>query len=61
VAKRRSHGSEVDADFLSKDEEPQREIVGVVADTIPFRGASEVPPLIYVLHRQQAAQQLVEH
>ena len=30
---------------------------GVVADTIPFRGASEVPPLIYVLHRQQATEQ----
>ena len=28
-----------------------------MADTIPFRGASEVPPLIYVLHRQQATQQ----
>ncbi len=36
---------------------PAREVVGLVADTIPFRGASEVPPLIYVLHRQQATQQ----
>jgi hypothetical protein len=43
--------------FFSNDEEPAREVVGLVADTIPFRGASEVPPLIYVLHRQQAAVQ----
>ena len=39
------------------DGEPPREIVGLVADTLPFRGASEVPPLIYLLHRQQAARQ----
>jgi len=43
--------------FSPNDEEPAREVVGLVADTIPFRGASEVPPLIYVLHRQQAARQ----
>jgi predicted permease len=39
------------------DGEPPREIVGLVTDTLPFRGASEVPPLIFLLHRQQAARQ----
>jgi putative ABC transport system permease protein len=43
--------------FSPNDEEPSREVVGLVADTIPFRGASEVRPLIYVLHRQQATEQ----
>ena len=57
MAWRRSDRTEADLTFQPNDEEPKREIVGVVADTIPFRGASEVPPLIYVLHRQQAAQQ----
>ena len=32
-------------------------MVGVVADTIPFRGASEVPSIVYLLHRQQATYQ----
>jgi putative ABC transport system permease protein len=50
-------GQKVSLTFSPNDEEPAREIVGLVADTIPFRGASEVPPLIYVLHRQQGAQQ----
>jgi putative ABC transport system permease protein len=50
-------GQKVTLTFQPNDEEPQRDIIGVVADTIPFRGASEVPPLIYVLHRQQATQQ----
>jgi hypothetical protein len=43
--------------FFPNDGEPAREVVGLVADTIPFRGASEVPPLIYLLHRQQATLQ----
>jgi hypothetical protein len=43
--------------FAANDWEPIREIVGVVADTIPFRGASEVPSLIYLLHRQQTTLQ----
>jgi putative ABC transport system permease protein len=43
--------------FSPNDEEPAREVIGLVADTIPFRGASEVPPLIYMLHRQQATRQ----
>ena len=50
-------GQRLTLTFQPNDEEPQREIVGLVADTIPFRGASEVPPLIYLLHRQQAVQQ----
>jgi predicted permease len=50
-------GQKLTLTFSPNDEEPAREVVGLVADTIPFRGASEVPPLIYVLHRQQAAQQ----
>jgi putative ABC transport system permease protein len=50
-------GQRLTLTFSPNDEEPAREVVGLVADTIPFRGASEVPPLIYVLHRQQAAQQ----
>jgi hypothetical protein len=50
-------GQRLTMTFSPNDEEPAREVVGVVADTIPFRGASEVPPLIYVLHRQQATQQ----
>jgi putative ABC transport system permease protein len=50
-------GQRVTLTFSPNDEEPAREVVGLVADTMPFRGASEVPPLIYVLHRQQAAQQ----
>ena len=50
-------GQRLTLTFSPNDEEPAREVVGVVADTIPFRGASEVPPLIYVLHRQQAAEQ----
>ena len=47
-------GQRLTLTFSPNDEEPAREVVGLVADTIPFRGASEVPPLIYVLHRQQA-------
>jgi hypothetical protein len=50
-------GQRLTLTFSPKDEEPAREVVGVAADTIPFRGASEVPPLIYVLHRQQATEQ----
>lgn len=50
-------GQRLTLTFSPNDEEPAREIVGLVADTIPFRGASEVPPLIYVLHRQQSTQQ----
>lgn len=50
-------GRQLTLTFSPNDEEPAREIVGLVADTIPFRGASEVPPLIYVLHRQQATEQ----
>jgi predicted permease len=50
-------GQRLTLTFSPKDEEPAREVVGVAADTIPFRGASEVPPLIYVLHRQQATAQ----
>jgi hypothetical protein len=46
-------GQQVTLTFYPNDEEPARVIVGVVADTLPFRGASEVPPLIYLLHRQQ--------
>jgi predicted permease len=50
-------GQKLTLTFSPNDEEPAREVVGLVADTIPFRGASEVPPLIYVLHRQQATEQ----
>jgi putative ABC transport system permease protein len=50
-------GQRLTLTFHPNDEEPPREIVGVVADTLPFRGASEVRPLIFLLHRQQAAQQ----
>jgi predicted permease len=50
-------GQRLTLTFSPNDEEPAREVVGVAADTIPFRGASEVPPLIYVLHRQQATEQ----
>jgi len=50
-------GHKVTLTFHPDDFEPAREIIGVVADTLPFRGASEVPPLIYLLHRQQATQQ----
>ncbi|MEP6915697.1 MAG: ABC transporter permease, partial [Acidobacteriota bacterium] len=50
-------GQRLTMTFSPNDEEPARQVVGLVADTIPFRGASEVPPLIYVLQRQQAAQQ----
>ena len=50
-------GQKLTLTFSPNDEEPSREVVGLVADTIPFRGASEVPPLIYVLHRQQATEQ----
>jgi putative ABC transport system permease protein len=50
-------GQRLTLTFSPNDEEPAREVVGLVADTIPFRGASEVPPLIYVLHRQQANEQ----
>jgi putative ABC transport system permease protein len=50
-------GQRLTLTFSPNDEEPAREVVGVVADTMPFRGASEVPPLIYVLHRQQATEQ----
>jgi len=50
-------GQRLTLTFSPNDDEPSREIVGVVADTLPFRGASEVPPLIYLLQRQQAAQQ----
>ena len=50
-------GQRLTLTFSPNDEEPAREVVGLVADMIPFRGASEVPPLIYVLHRQQATEQ----
>lgn len=50
-------GQRLTLTFSPNDEEPAREVVGLAADTIPFRGASEVPPLIYVLHRQQATEQ----
>ncbi len=50
-------GQRLTLTFSPNDEERAREVVGLVADTIPFRGASEVPPLIYVLHRQQATEQ----
>jgi putative ABC transport system permease protein len=50
-------GQKLTLTFSPNDEEPSREVVGLVADTIPFRGASEVPPLIYVLQRQQATAQ----
>jgi putative ABC transport system permease protein len=50
-------GQRLTLTFSPNDEEAAREVVGLVADTIPFRGASEVPPLIYVLHRQQATAQ----
>jgi putative ABC transport system permease protein len=50
-------GQRLTLTFHPNDGEPPREIVGLVADTLPFRGASEVPPLIYLLHRQQAARQ----
>ena len=50
-------GQRLTLTFSPNDEEPARQVVGLVADTIPFRGASEVPPLIYVLHRQQATEQ----
>ncbi len=50
-------GQRLTLTFSPNDEEPAREVVGLVADTIPFRGASEVPPLIYLLHRQQAIEQ----
>lgn len=50
-------GRRVTLTFHPEDGEAAREVVGVVADTMPFRGASEVAPIIYVLHRQQSAQQ----
>jgi putative ABC transport system permease protein len=50
-------GQRLTLTFSPNDEEAAREVVGVAADTIPFRGATEVPPLIYVLHRQQATEQ----
>ena len=50
-------GQRLSLTFHPNDGEPPREIVGLVADTLPFRGASEVPPLIFLLHRQQATQQ----
>ena len=50
-------GQKLTLTFHPNDGEPSREIVGLVADTLPFRGASEVPPLIYLLHRQQATRQ----
>lgn len=50
-------GQRLTLTFSPNDEEAAREVVGLVADTIPFRGASEVPPLVYVLHRQQATEQ----
>jgi predicted permease len=50
-------GQRLTLTFSPNDEEAAREVVGLVTDTIPFRGASEVPPLIYVLQRQQAIQQ----
>jgi putative ABC transport system permease protein len=50
-------GQRLTLTFSPNDEEAAREVVGLVADTIPFRGASEVPPLVYVLHRQQATAQ----
>jgi predicted permease len=50
-------GQRVSLTFHPNDDEPPREIVGLVADTLPFRGASGVPPLVFLLHRQQAARQ----
>jgi hypothetical protein len=50
-------GQRLSLTFHPNDGEPPREIVGLVADTLPFRGASEVPPLIFLLHRQQPARQ----
>jgi putative ABC transport system permease protein len=50
-------GQQLSLTFHPNDGEPPREIVGLVADTLPFRGASEVPPLIFLLHRQQTARQ----
>jgi hypothetical protein len=50
-------GQKLTMTFSPNDEEPAREVIGLVADTMPFRGASEVPPLIYILHRQQGTEQ----
>ena len=50
-------GQRLSLTFHPNDGEPPREIIGLVSDTLPFRGASEVPPLMFLLHRQQAAQQ----
>lgn len=50
-------GQPLTLNFFPNDEERPREVIGVVADALPFRGASEVPPLIYILHRQQATLQ----
>jgi predicted permease len=50
-------GQKLALSFQPNDEEPSREVIGVVADTLPFRGATQVPPLVYVLHRQQSEQQ----
>jgi putative ABC transport system permease protein len=50
-------GQRLTLTFSPNDGEAPREVVGVVEDTIPFRGASEIPPLIYVLHRQQGTLQ----
>jgi putative ABC transport system permease protein len=50
-------GQKLTLTFQPNDDEPSREVIGVVADTLPFRGATETPPMVYVLHRQQAAQQ----
>jgi predicted permease len=50
-------GQQLTLTFQPNDEEPARSVIGVVADTLPFRGATQVPPLIYVLHRQQATGQ----
>src|SRR5580765_1858027 len=50
-------GQRLTLTFSPNDEAAAPEVVGVAADTIPFRGASEVPPLTHVLHRQQATEQ----
>jgi putative ABC transport system permease protein len=43
--------------FYNNDGERPREVVGVVADTRQFRGDTNVPPLMYALHRQQLVRQ----
>jgi putative ABC transport system permease protein len=50
-------GQRLTLTFYPDDGEPAREVIGIVADTLPFRVATEVPSMVYLLHRQQAAQQ----